>query len=181
MVILRHRLPDVFPQSIEDRFLRRDILKSWILSKGFLLFQKHRPPPWTQQVAQAGCGDKIRRERCGRSALRSVPAINNFPRLAALEELDQIALLTLQQTEVETGVVVVGHIQERRERPLWKKPRFDRAQRPEQRCNQGAADRPRRPRSAWKESIISRLACARCSRRRCRAAAYGIPRIRPCR
>jgi len=36
-------------------------------------------------------------------------------RLAALEELDQIALLTWRQTEAETGVVVVGHIQERRE------------------------------------------------------------------
>ena len=68
-----------------------------------------------KQVLRASHADRIRRERRVCSALRSVLAINDLPRLAALEELDQIALLTWQQTEVETGVVVVGHTQERRE------------------------------------------------------------------
>ena len=53
----------------------------------------------------------IRRERYGCTGLRSIPAIHNLPRLAALEELDQIALLICVQSEVETGAVVVGHIQ----------------------------------------------------------------------
>ena len=64
-----------------------------------------------KQVLRTGHADRIRRERCGCSALRGVPAIHNFPRLAAFEELDQIALLILVQSEVETGAVVIGHIQ----------------------------------------------------------------------
>jgi hypothetical protein len=47
-----------------------------------------------KQVRRASHADGIRRERCGCIALRSVPTINDLPRLAALEELDQIALLT---------------------------------------------------------------------------------------
>jgi len=67
-------------------------------------------------------------------------------RLAAIEELDQIALLTLRETEVEAGIVVVGDIQERRETAVVKeaalRPRPEAA---ELRRNQGAADSPRRP------------------------------------
>ena len=66
-------------------------------------------------MLRTGHADRIRPEPCGCGALRGLPAINNLPCLAALEELDQIALLIWQQTEVETRVVVVGHIQERRE------------------------------------------------------------------
>jgi len=51
-----------------------------------------RPDDLPEAGARASHADRIRRERCGGSALRSVPAIND--RLAALEELDQIALLT---------------------------------------------------------------------------------------
>src|ERR1051326_4348764 len=105
---------------------------------GHMIFRK--------QVLRASHADRIRRERCGCSALHSVPAINKLPRLAALKELDQIALLIWQQTEVETGAVVVSHIQERRETAVVEeaalRPRPEAA---ELRRNQGAADRSRRP------------------------------------
>jgi hypothetical protein len=40
---------------------------------GHMIFRK--------QVLRTSHADRIRRERCGCSALRSVPAINNLPRL----------------------------------------------------------------------------------------------------
>ena len=46
-----------------------------------------------KQVLRASRADRIERERCGCIALRSVPAINDLTRLAALEKLDQIALI----------------------------------------------------------------------------------------
>src|SRR5688572_2835935 len=74
------------------------------------------------------------------------PPSTTLTRLAALDELDQIALLTWQQTEGETGVVVVDHIQERRETAVVEEAALrPRPQAAELRRNQGAADRPRRP------------------------------------
>lgn len=79
--------------------------------------------------------------------LCNVPANRRPSRLAALEELDQIAPLIWRQAEVETGVVVVDHIPERRKTTVVEeaalRPRPETA---ELRRNHGAADRPVRNR-----------------------------------
>ena len=104
---------------------------------GHMIFRK--------QVLRASHADRIRRVRLA-YAVRCAGSINELPRLAALDELDQIALLTWRQTEFETGVVMVDHIQERRETTVVEEAALrPRPEATELRRNHGAADRPRRP------------------------------------
>jgi hypothetical protein len=92
---------------------------------------------------------------------RSVPAINDLLGLTALEELDHIPLVAFRQTEVETGVVVVDHIEERREAAVVEEATLrPRPEAIELWRDQGAADRPGRS-TVGLEGVDAKMCWAR--------------------